>query len=70
MEKKLFNELMDSVREGGSILRGYMKDMDYASDGRWASRDKKRRKKRYGMVVDGQSIRLIDRIIGKKAKKK
>ena len=45
-------------------------DIDYAPEGRWTGRDKKRRKKRYGMVVDGQSIRLIDRIIEKKAKKK
>ena len=33
-------------------------------------RDKKRHKKKHGMRVDGQSIRLIDRIIGRKSKKK
>ena len=33
-------------------------------------RDKKRHKKKYGMRVDGQSVRLIDRIIGRKSKKK
>jgi hypothetical protein len=37
---------------------------------KWERRDKKYWKKRYGMRVSGMSIRLIDRIIGRKSKKK
>ena len=33
-------------------------------------RDKKQHKKKHGMRIDGQSVRLIDRIIGRKGKAK
>lgn len=43
-----------------------MKDME--DSGKWMERDKKRRKKRYGMIVDGASLKLLSKLIptGKK----
>lgn len=46
-----------------------MKDVDYAPEGKWTERDKKRRKRRYGMVVSGQSVRLLDRILRRKSER-
>ena len=40
-----------------------MKDME---EGKWDERDKKRRKKRYGMRVDGVSTKLLSKLIPKK----
>lgn len=41
-------------------------DIDYAPEGKWTGRDKKRRKKRYGMLVDGAGLRLLAKLVPKK----
>ena len=37
---------------------------------KWERRDKKRRKRRFGMRVSGRSLLLLDRLMGRKAKKR
>lgn len=37
---------------------------------KWVNRERKRRKKRYGMQVDGKSVFVVQAEIGKRVKKK
>ena len=41
-------------------------DVDYAPEGKWSRREKKHRKKRYGMLVDGAGLRLLAKLVPKK----
>jgi hypothetical protein len=37
---------------------------------KWERRDKKKHKKKHGMRIDGKSVKLLDEIIKKRARKR
>ena len=54
---------LDDYRRGGSLwLSGNSLD----PEDRWDRRDKKKRKRRFGMVVDGAGAKVLARLLPKK----